>query len=479
MVQKKKFIFDLAILLVLNLLIKPFWTVIIEPKVQGQIGDRDYGEYFVVFNFSLLLTILLDLGLTNFNSRNIAQNNHLLSKHLGKMMSLKFALGIFYFLLSIPIGYFLLDFNFKMLCFLCLNCFLLSFNVFLRSNLQGLYLFTIDSIVSVLDRLIQVLILVAMLLHYFGWQISAMSFIYAQTIGYLLTGIICFFIVLNKTHSFQLNIDFAFCKMVLKKSLPFAILVLLMTFYNRLDSIMIEKILGGDLGKVQSGIYAKSFRLLDAANQIATLFSLQLIPIFSRMLKNKDNMENIIRLSFTLLVTPALIVSIGTIFYAEYFFTKIYTGDTQGYEILAVIMSCFTAVCLTCVFGTLLTASGNLKKQNIAAVGGILINVILNFILIPKFFAFGSAVSSLITQMLTGLAQAFICYKVFNFRVNKRLLLSVFLFIGGLFLVNVLTRNITKITEINFVIMLIFSGLLAFVTGVINPKSILRFVKYK
>ncbi len=477
--QKKKFIVDIAILLVLNLLIKPFWTIIIEPKVQGQIGDIDYGEYFVIFNFTLLLNIFLDFGLTNFNSRNIAQNNQLLSKHLGKMMSLKLTLGIFYFIICYIVGHLMLGFKLQMLMLLCFNSFLLSFNVFLRSNLQALHLFRTDSILSVLDRLIQILILVAMLLHLFGMQINAMAFILAQTVGYLFTGLTCYFIVLKKTHNYSFNFDYAFCRMVLKKSLPFAILVLLMAFYNRLDSIMIEKLLGGDFGKEQSGIYAKSFRLLDAANQIATLFSIQLIPIFSRMLKNKDNMENIIKLSYTLLITPALIVSISSIFYAEYFFTKIYTGDTKGFEILQILMSCFTAICLTCVFGTLLTASGNLKKQNIAAIGGIVVNVLLNFILIPKYQAYGSAISSLVTQMLTGIAQVIICYKVFSFNVNKRILISTFTFVAGLFIVNLITLKLTRITELNFVIMLILSGLLAFITGLINPKSILRFIKYK
>src|SRR5215212_6877166 len=99
--QKKKFIFDLAILVVLNLLIKPFWTIIVEPKVQGQIGNISYGEFAVIFNYSLLLNILLDFGITNFNNRNIAQNSHLLSKHFSKMLSFKFALGMFYMVLSI------------------------------------------------------------------------------------------------------------------------------------------------------------------------------------------------------------------------------------------------------------------------------------------------------------------------------------------------------------------------------------------
>lgn len=482
-VQKKKFIFDLAILLILNLLIKPFWTVIIEPKVQGEIGNISFGEYSTIFYYSMLLNIFLDFGLTNFNNRNIAQNSQLLSKHFSKMLSFKFALGFFYMTVSVIIGFFFLKYNFKLLLILCFNTFVLSFIAFLRSNLQALHLFRLDSILSVLDRILMIAIVAGMLLNVFGMTVTAENFVYAQSIGYVLTAVICFVVVLSKTHTFKLNWDSAFNKMILKKSLPYAVLVLLMTIYNRLDMVMIEQMLGGDYGKEESGIYVKSFRLLDAANQIATLFAIQLIPLFSRMLKHKENIENIVKLSFTLLLTPALIVSVSTIFYAEHFFDKIYTGDTEGWMILAVIMNCFTGVCLTCIFGTLLTASGNLKKQNYVALAAIAINVILNLILIPMYQAMGSAISSLVTQMVAGLMQVYLCYKIFNFHVNKRLLRSVFLFIGGLFFINYFTWDLLgkggNTWMVNFVIMLIFSGLLAFATGLVNHKSVLRFIKYK
>ena len=476
--QKKKFIFDLAILLVLNLLIKPFWTIIIEPKVQGQIGNVSYGEYFAIFNITLVLSIFLDFGLTNFNNKNIAQHHHLLSKHFSKMLGLKFALGIFYIVVTLFIGL-LIGYNIKLLAILGLNMFFLSFILFLRSNLQALHLFKVDSIISVLDRVIMILILVSLLLNLFGAKVTVENFVYAQTAGYAITAIISFFIVLNKTHTFKMNWDWAFNRLILKKSLPYAVLVLLMAFYNRFDSYMIMALLPGDLGKEQNGIYAKGFRLLDAANQIAYLFSVQLLPMFSRMIKHKDNIENVVKLSFTLLLTPALIVSISTIFYAEHFFEKIYTGDTNGYLILAILMNCFTAISLTYIFGTLLTASGNLKKQNYVAIGGIAVNVILNLILIPKFYALGSAISSLVTQLITGLLQVYLCYKVFQFKVNKKLLTSLALYIVGLFFINYFTLNLTKQWMFNFVIMLIFSGLLAFVTGMLSTKSIYRFIKPK
>jgi O-antigen/teichoic acid export membrane protein len=481
-VQKKKFIFDLAILLVLNLLIKPFWIIIIEPKVQGNVGNVAYGEYFVLFNFSFLLSILLDFGLTQFNNRNISQNSQLFSKHLSKMMTLKFALGIFFTVITMVVGLiiFQADLRYiKLLLILCLNNFFLSFILFLRSNLLALHLFMLDSIISVLDRVIMISIVGAMLMGWFGMEVDVMNFVYAQTIGYALTALIAFVVVLRKTHSFKLNWDRHFNLMILKKSMPYAILVLLMTFYNRLDSVMIERMLPGDLGKEQSGIYAKSFRLLDAANMIGYLFSVQLLPLFSRMLKHRENIENVVKLSFTLLLTPALIVSISTIFYAQNFFDKIYTGNTEGYVIFAILMNCFTAMSLTYIFGALLTASGNLRLYNIMAVVGIVINLILNLFLIPLYQAKGSAIASLITQFLMGFCQVYLAYKAFKFRVNKRLLLALFLFIVGLFLINYFTLNLTQKWMLNFVIMLTFSGLLAFVTGMVNPKSVLRFLKYK
>ncbi len=481
-VQKKKFIFDLAILLILNLLIKPFWILGIEPQVQLKVGDISYGEFAALFNFSLMMNILLDFGLTNFNNKNIAQHNHLLSKHFSKMLSLKFLLAFVYAILTLLVGFLVLGYDFrymKLLLILCFNNFFLSFILFLRSNLLALHLFRVDSILSVLDRVIMILIVVAMLFNVFGLEVDIMNFVYAQTLGYALTAFIGFVIVLNKTHTFKLNWDWAFNRLILKKSFPFAILVLLMTFYNRLDSVMLERILPGDQGKEQTGIYAKAFRLLDAANMIAYLFSVQLLPLFSRMIKHKENIENIVKLSFTLLLTPALIISISSIFYSDHFYELIYKGESEGHEVLALLMCCFTAISTTYIFGTLLTANGNLKHLNYMAIGGILVNLVLNFILIPKYQAMGSAVASVITQFVTALIQVFISYKVFKFRLNKRLLLSLSLFILALVFANYFTLSLSTNWMLNFLIMLIFSGVLAFATGMVSPKSVLRFIKYK
>jgi O-antigen/teichoic acid export membrane protein len=479
--QQKKFVKNIAFLIVLNLLIKPFWPLGIEPAVQNAVGNASYGEYAILFNFSFLLNIILDFGVTQFNNKNIAQNNHLLTKHFSSLFSLKLALGVMYFVITIALG-FLIGYDFrymKLLSILAINQFLISMILYLRSSLLGLHLFKTDSFVSVADRVIMIFLCLGLLLRWFGIEIDIMTFVYTQTIGYLLTAIIAFVTVYYKTDHFKLKWNWPFSLMILKQSFPFAILVLLMTFYNRLDSVMLGYLLPEGVGSEQAGIYAKAFRLLEAGNMIAYLFSVQLIPVFSRMIKHKENVEQLVKLSFILLVTPALVVSVGCFFYSDELSAIINHGVMDSAKEFSILMLCFTAVSTTYIFGTLLTANGNLRQLNTMALIGICINLVLNFILIPQYKAIGSAYSSLITQFFTAGIQIYFAYKIFNFKINVRLILALIVFIVGIVIFNMFSVSFTANWMMNFAIMVVFCGIWAFVSGLVNIKSIFRFVKYK
>ena len=479
--HQKKFVKNIAFLIVLNLLIKPFWPLGIEPAVQNALGNASYGEYAILFNFSFLLNIILDFGVTQFNNKNIAQNNHLLTKHFSSLFSLKLVLGIIYFVVTLLLGFIIgYDFRYmKLLTILAVNQFLISMILYLRSSLLGLHLFKTDSFVSVADRVIMIFLCLGLLLRWFGIELDIMTFVYTQTIGYLLTAVIAFVTVYYKTDHFKLKWNWPFSLMILKQSFPFAILVLLMTFYNRLDSVMLGVLLPAGIGSEQAGIYAKAFRLLEAGNMIAYLFSIQLIPVFSRMLKHHENVEQLVKLSFILLVTPALVVSVGCFFYSTELSALINHGVTDSSVEFSILMLCFTAVSTTYIFGTLLTANGNLKQLNTMAIIGICINLVLNFILIPRYKALGSAYSSLITQFFTAGIQIYFAYKIFKFKVNVRLIIALLVFVVGIIIFNISSRSFTQNWMINFAIMSVFCCMWAFISGLISVKSIFRFIKYK
>ncbi|HKJ42069.1 MAG TPA: oligosaccharide flippase family protein, partial [Sunxiuqinia sp.] len=139
--MKRKFVTNLLLLLSLNLLIKPFWIFGIDRTVQNVVGAESYGLYYSLLSFSMILNILLDLGITNYNNRNIAQHGHLLRKYLSNIVGLKFMLAIVYavicLIVAAIIGY--NNVQFHLLFFLIFNQFLISFTLYLRSNISGLH----------------------------------------------------------------------------------------------------------------------------------------------------------------------------------------------------------------------------------------------------------------------------------------------------------------------------------------------------
>ena len=318
--MKQKFITNLLLLLLLNLLIKPFWIFGIDRTVQNLVGDENYGFYFALFNFSLILNILLDVGITSYNNRNIARHHFLLPKHLSNIIGLKLLLAIVYALFCLIvaaiIGYNKIQIH--LLIFLILNQFLVSFILYLRSNISALHLFRTDSLISVLDRTLMIIICSILLFtHRFREQFTISWFVYAQTASYLLTTIITFAVVMQKSGRFRIQFNPAFFVVFLRKSYPYAILILLMSLYNRIDSVMLERMLPGTRGHEQAGIYAQAFRLLDAVSMFGVLFAGLLLPIFSKMIKQGESVGQMVKLSYTLLIVPAIVIAVSSLYYDQ------------------------------------------------------------------------------------------------------------------------------------------------------------------
>jgi len=477
---RKKFITNLALIITLNLLVKPFWIFGIDRTVQNIVGAEQYGFYFALFNFSLILNMLLDLGITNFNNRNIAQNSHLLNKHFSNIILLRLILGVVYFIVSITIAY-LWNYNWdqiKLLIFLVFNQFLSSFILYLRSNLAGLHLFKTDSVISVLDRIIMIIICGVLLWgNVTNTQFQIKWFVFAQTAAYSITAFTAFVLVLFRSGKIKIRFDKRFSIAILKQSYPFAILTLLMASYNRFDAILLERLLQD--GSRQAGIYAQAFRILDAVSMFALLFAGLLLPIFSKMIKQKENVGQLTQLSFVLIVVPATIAAVTSAFYSNEIMGLLYHNHvSSSANIFAILMFGFIPISTTYIFGTLLTANGSLKQLNIMASIGMALNIILNLVLIPKFQALGSAVSSLTTQLITALIQVFLAYKIFNFKINYRLLLMLTIFVVGLFAIGFFSKLLPYNWIVKVIFMIVTGFIISFGSGLIKIKNMYYIIKY-
>jgi O-antigen/teichoic acid export membrane protein len=478
--MQRKFITNLALLLFLNLLIKPFWILGIDREVQVVVGAENFGLYYALFNFSFLFNSLLDIGITNFNNKNIAQNSHLLTKHFSNIIGLKIGLALLYSIVTIIIA-FIIGYRggeIKMLLILIFNQFLISLVLYLRSNISGMHFFKTDSILSVMDRLIMIVITAFLLWsNAFSGQYQIEWFIYTQTAGYGLTALIAFIIVFNKADSFHINVNVAFCISILKQSYPFALLILFMMIYNKADTIIMERILPD--GAQQTGIFAQAYRLLDAANMIGFLFAGLLLPLFARMIKLKENIGQLVRLSCSLILTLSVISAAASFFYRHEIMDLLYDEHIEeSANVFGILMFSFVAIGLTYIFGTLLTANGNLKQLNWLAFFAMVLNISLNFFLIPKYLAVGAAISGVVTNFTSAIIQIFLCGLIFKLKLNNQTLTSILSFIIGVLTLGYFSTLLELMWVYSFILMISGSVALAFITKLLSIKGIYHIIKY-
>lgn len=446
------------------------------------VGDESYGLYFALFNFSMILNILLDIGITNYNNCNIAKHNFLLSKHLANIVGLKLILAVVYTVFSLTIAFIIgySKIQFHILFFLILNQFMISLTLYLRSNISALHLFRTDSLLSVLDRFLMIIICsIFLFTNILKGKFDIRWFVYSQTIAYLLTVIITFIIVLHKSGRIKLQFHKKFILVFLRKSYPYALLILLMSLYNRIDSVMLERMLPEPIGKEQAGIYAQAFRLLDAVAMFGALVGGLLLPIFARMIKQKDPVGQMVKLSFSLLIVPAIIISVACALYNSEIMTLLYKSNTrQSSELLGVLMIGFIGIASSYIFGTLLTANGSMKALNIMALCGVILNLTLNLILIPEYQAYGSAFASVTTQLFTGISQFFIAMHILKLKPGLKYIVKITIFILLVVLTGILSKNSGYWIN-GLAIFVIVSLLAAFILKLINIKNLVEIVLSK
>jgi O-antigen/teichoic acid export membrane protein len=267
----------------------------------------------------------------------------------------------------------------------------------------------------------------------------------------------------------------AFNLMVLRQSFPYALLILLMTFYYRTDTLMLERML--PQGGLEAGIYMQGFRFFEAFNMLGYLFAGLLLPMFSRMLREREEVAPLALLAFRLVLAGSLAVAVFSSWNAEAIMAWRYSEHTdRSAPAFAMLIWCFVAVGTTYIFGTLLTAAGRLRVLNWMAAGGALLNIGLNLLLIPRFQAEGAAMASLATQWLTALVQLAMAVWLFRLAGLLPLLGRALLYLAGLLAVQQLLHHLDQGLPGMFIFFAIFSLLWAFLTGLIGPKSLLHVI---
>jgi O-antigen/teichoic acid export membrane protein len=239
---------------------------------------------------------------------------------------------------------------------------------------------------------------------------------------------------------------------------------------------MLEKML--EDGNKQVGYYAQAYRFFEAGNMVAYLFSVLLLPIFSKMIKANQSLVGIVEISFKMIFSGALIISVLCFQFGDEIMHWRYTDlSSQSVHLFSVLMFCFVCISTTYIFGTLLTANGDLKFLNVLAGFAVLVNIGLNLVLIPKWQALGSAIASLITQFFVSVVQVLFASKTFQFKQSLNGLVQIVGFVMGVFLIAYITHLYLVSWTLAMLVFLTLSFLFAFSIHMIPIRKMIQIIK--
>ncbi len=421
---------SLGLLVVLNILIKPIWIFAIDRQVQNEVGTAAYGIYFSLFGLSVFFNFLLDWGLTIYFNRQLASDPENFTGRAGSFMVVKLFFALLYsaivILIAIASGIDRWDILIPVIVIQVLT----SFFVFLRSIATAKQWFNLDAWMSVIDKFMMILICAGFLYYplFFG-TISLKLFLYIQILCTSLAILILMGILLNRKISFTIRKPYPGIS-VFRSTLPYALIVLLMSAHYRLDGFLLERLHPN--GEYQAGLYAGAYRLLDAANMIGFLFASFLLPYISNLISKRKNIESIIFNSRHLLITFSIFISVTAVFMAPWLQAVLYSmDDISAVRIMQWCLPVLVFYSLIHVYGTLMTAQGYLLPFSFILLLSVTINIILNLVLIPGFGAIGCCISALVSQGIAAIASLIYASRKTRVNLGIRSLL-IYIFIAGL-----------------------------------------------
>lgn len=229
--------------------------------------------------------------------------------------------------------------------------------------------------------------------------------------------IMCILLIkkINLWKSLSLKLDLKIFKEMLSLGLIYALSLLVINLNYKVDVLLIDKY----STSYELGIYTKGATITEYLWQIPMLFS---TVVFARSATSKNDLEFSYKVSQLLRISCILIgvVSIILFLFSKFIITTLY-GDQflPSYQVLNSLLPGVLLLTIYKVLNMDLAGKGKPWVSMIAMLPSLVVNVVLNIILIPKYGAVGSAISSTISYSLAACIFLFVYSNIVKIPVKE------------------------------------------------------------
>jgi len=416
------------------------------------LGAEGFGILSFALAFTGIFSTFSDLGLNPLTVREVARNKSLAGKYLGNITVIKIFLVIITFgLIAITIN--LLGYpkqTIKVVYFLALSVILSSFSNMFNSIFQAYEKMEYQSIGQILSSILMLSGALFAMSH--GFSVIGFAFIYL-----LVSAVILGFSFTVCTWKFslpKLEFDWSFWKPTIKEALPFFLSAVVDIIAFKMDIIMLSMM----KGDMVVGWYSAAYRLIETLMFIPATLAGAIYPVLSNFyVSSQESVRLIYKKSFKYLFIVSLPVAVGTTILARKIILLIYKSDfTHSIIALQLLIWTVPIIFLTYMFGTVLAA---INKQLLALKINFLcmvLNIIINSILIPKYSYIGASIATIITSLLSFIQfYRFLSKYIYKIQIHKIILKPIIAsVIMGLF--------IFSFTGMNIILLLCYSIVIYF-----------------
>jgi len=356
----------------------------------------EYGKYIYIIEFISIFAFFSDGGFTQHIIKESSQNPDKVQSIYSKAQSaqllisaamLVLILGISYPVNSLKDFYYLSVFG---LSVVISACFAPMLAIFVASGRKDLIFYK--------DVALSALKLIFMLAGIY-YKAPLGYFIYLGFINCFVLLMLLLYTRYKKEfdYLFKIKTDFAGSYSFIKQGLLFTALMAANVIYNKIDIIMLEKI----TGSTEVGYYSGATRFIYPFMFISGAFMTAIFPSLAKHAEDNEKFKSIQYLALYYLGGIGILLSTFLYFWSDSLFQLFF--DTKYNESIPVFKVLVWYLAIVFIYGSIsnnLVAKNKVKFLVYLNLIMIIMNVVLNFFLIPVYGAKGAAMATIVCELL-------------------------------------------------------------------------------
>jgi len=370
------------------------------------LGKVGFGKYNFVFAYLAFFNIITDLGLQTILVREMAREPTHAPKLIGNAYIIRWILTVLAVASSI-IVITLMSYPTDTTTYIyiaSLTVLFISFSDFYRTIFEANLRMEYNIIAKLTFKVLSAGLIFWIIFSHGTLMQVMIALVFSEMVKMLIS-----YSFSRKLVKPRFEIDFGLWRYLLKEALPIALYSVIYIIYFRIDVVMLSMM----QGDAPVGIYSAAYKLSEPLSLIPYALMISLFPIMSASFKSSE--ERLIK-SYKLATRYLLIISLpiatGTTILADKIIFLIYGTEFAGSATaLQILIWALVFTSTNSVLLSLLVSMDKQKLNTVSIASCAIVNVILNFILIPILSYNGAAIATVATNIVLYIASFFFVSK--------------------------------------------------------------------